>query len=206
MPALTTDIPGELLHKLGEEGARRAKLWLDSTTRVKSSWTVYDKGAPTKLSFPWPHGGRSYSYDLGGNFLGGDLENEFFLAECKKYTTKKQGPAFDKFLAQSYSTLERHPYLADHFLWITWHPFRIDSWNLLYSEDAIRAAVVADRERLFGSEISEEDARVQINENIVADLATRIWIIVLSDRQETLVISTDDRAELMKIRIQQEGK
>lgn len=206
MPGLTTDIPGELLHKIGEDGARRPKLWLDSTTRVKSSWTVYDKNAPDRLVYPWPHGGMSYSYDLGGNFLGGDLENQFFLAECKKYTHKNQGGAFDKFLAQSYVTLANHPYLADHFLWITWHPFRIDSWNGLHSEDAIRTAVVKERERLFGSGISADDARAQIDENIVSSLANRIWIVVLSDRQETLVISTDDRAELMKIRLKQEGQ
>lgn len=180
-------------------------MWLDSTTRVKSSWSAYDKGAPDRLTYPWPEGGKSYSYDLGGNFLGGDLENQFFLAECKKYTTDQQGGHFDKFLAQSYSTLERYPHLADHFLWITWHPFRVTNWNELYSEQALRKAVLAERARLFGEKVDEASAAGQIKDDIVADLATRIWIIVLSDRQETLVISNDDRAELMKIRILKEG-
>lgn len=205
MPGLTSDTPGELLHKLGEEGARRAKVWLDSTTRVKSSWSAYDKGAPDRLTYPWPEGGKSYSYDLGGNFLGGELENQFFLAECKKYTTDQQGGHFDKFLAQSYSTLERYPHLADHFLWITWHPFRVTTWNELFSELALRKAIVTERARLFGATVDEDDAAGQIKADIVADLANRIWIIVLSDRQETLVISNEDRAELMKTRILKEG-
>jgi hypothetical protein len=205
VPGLTTDTPGELLHKLGEEGARRAKVWLDATTRVKSSWSAYDKGAPDRLTYPWPEGGKSYSYDLGGNFLGGDLENQFFLAECKKYSTDQQGDHFDKFLAQSYSTLERYPYLADHFLWITWHPFRVTKWNTLYDESAIRRALVTERARLFGDAVGEGEVGSFVNDDIVSDLAKRIWIIVLSDRQETLVISNDDRAELMKVRILKEG-
>jgi hypothetical protein len=168
---------------------------------VKSSWSAYDRGAPDRLTYPWPEGGKSYSYDLGGNFLGGDLENEFFLAECKKYTTDQQGNHFDKFLAQSYATLERYPHLADHFLWITWHPFRVKDWNHLYNEEAIRKALAAERARLFGADVQEADVAGLVNDAIVADLADRIWIIVLSDRQETLVISNDDRAELMKIRI-----
>lgn len=195
-----------MLHKIGEEGARRAKVWLDATTRVKSSWSAYDKGAPDRLTYPWPEGGQSYSYDLGGNFLGGDLENQFFLAECKKYSTDQQGTHFDKFLAQSYSTLERYPHLADHFLWITWHPFRVKKWNSLYSDKAIRKSLVTERARIFGAKTEEDEALSLIKDDIVADLSARVWIIVLSDRQETLVISNDDRAELMKIRILKEGK
>lgn len=172
---------------------------------MKSSWSAYDKGAPDRLTYPWPEGGKSYSYDLGGNFLGGDLENEFFLAECKKYSTDQQGGHFDKFLAQSYSTLEHHPQLADHFLWITWHPFRVTSWNDLYSAQAIRSSLVNERARLFGDNVEVDDVAGLINEDIVADLAARVWIIVLSDRQETLVISNEDRAELMKIRILKEA-
>lgn len=38
-----------MLHKIGEEGARRAKVWLDATTRVKSSWSAYDRERPTGL-------------------------------------------------------------------------------------------------------------------------------------------------------------
>lgn len=198
-------MPGELLQKLGEDGARRAKVWLDSTTRVKSSWSVYDKVAVGRLSCKWPHGGKRFSYDLGGIFHGGELEQEAFLAECKKYSTGNQGHHFDKFLAQSYVTLEHDPGMAHHFLWITWHPFRISKWNELYSEEAIRDALVVERERVFGEKVSEDDAKEQIRADIVADLATRVWIIVLSDRQETLVISTEDRAELMKIRTLQGG-
>lgn len=199
------DEPGEAIQKLGEDGARRAKLWLDATTRVKSTWSVYDKFGVGRLQYPWPHGGKGYSYDLGGIFHGGDLEQQSFMVECKKYSTDNQGTPFDKFLAQSYVTLDTYPQLADHFMWITWHPFRLKSWNDLYNEDAIRKAAVAERARLFGDNVTEEQALQQVKPEIVTDLASRVWVIVLSDRQESLVISREDRAELMKIRTLQEG-
>lgn len=206
VPALTDDVPGELLQKLGEEGARRAKLWLDATTRVTSTWSVYDKFGVARLQYPWPEGGRSFSYDLGGIFFGGDLHQQSFLVECKKYSTENQGNHFDKFLAQSYVTLANHPQLADHFIWITWHPFRLGKWNELASEDNISDALVKERSRLFGDDVSEPDARNLIRQEIVTDLVDRVWVIVLSDKQETLVISREDRSEIMKLRTLREDK
>lgn len=205
MPSLTDDIPGELLQKLGEDGARRAKLWLDSTTRVTATWSVYDQFGVARLQYPWPEGGRSYSYDLGGIFFGGDLHQQSFLVECKKYANDSQGGHFDKFLAQSYVTLKNHPQLADHFLWITWHPFRVGKWNALASEDSIRDALVSEKARIFG-DVTDEIALASVDHAIVADLVERVWVIVLSDRQETLVISPEDRAEIMKLRALQEWR
>lgn len=199
MPALTDDEPGELLQKLGEDGARRAKLWLDATTRVMATWSVYDKFGRDRLLYPWPAVDRSYSYDLGGVFFGGDLHQQSFLVECKKYNNPSQGGHFDKFLAQSYVTLRDNPTLADNFIWITWHPFRQTDWTILYTAEKINAAIVKERERIFG-DVTEEDAKTAIDPGIVDDLSKRVWIIVLSDRQETLVISTEDRAEIDKIR------
>ena len=205
MPALTDDVPGELIQKLGEDGARRVKVWLDSTTRVTSTWSVYDRFGADRLVYPWPEGGKSYSYDIGGLFFGGNLHQQSFLVECKKYSNPNQGGAFDKFLAQSYVTLQKYPQLADHFLWITWHPFRLGSWNDLASEENIRNAVVAEKNRVFG-DVTDDEALDAMDASIVTDLVDRVWVIVLSDKQETLVISREDRAELMKIRTLQEGQ
>ena len=204
MPALIDALPGELYQKIGEDGARRAKLWLDATTRVMSTWSVYDRFGVPRLLYPWPEGGKAYSYDIGGLFFGGDLHQQSFLVECKKYSNDNQGGHFDKFLAQSYVTLKTHPQLADHFLWITWHPFRITTWNDLASEENICAALVKEKSRIFG-DVTDDVALASIDRAIVTDLVNRVWVIVLSDKQETLVISREDRAEVMKIRVLQEG-
>ena len=205
MPALIDALPGELYQKIGEDGARRAKLWLDSTTRTMSTWSVYDRFGVPRLLYPWPEGGKAYSYDLGGLFYGGDLHQQSFMVECKKYSNDNQGGHFDKFLAQSYVTLMKYPQLADHLLWITWHPFRVTTWNDLASEPNIRAAVVSEKKRIFG-DVSDADALAAIDPAIVTDLASRVWVIVLSDKQETLVLSRGDRAEILKLRaLQEEG-
>ena len=202
MPGLSDDDPGEILHELGKAGARRAKVWLDSTTRIESSWSVYDSFGKNRLTYPWPHGGKSYSYDLGGVFHGGDLHQQSFLVECKKYSNPGQGGHFDKFLAQSYALLTTYPMLGDHFVWITWHPFRITTWSELYSEDKIVEAILAERERVFGLDATSDDEVVKalIDRDAVATLARTCWVIVLSDKQETLVISREDRAEVMRLR------
>lgn len=192
--------PGEQLHELGKAGARRAKLWLDSTTRVTQSWTVYDDVGVSKLQYSWPEADETYSYDIGGMFYGGDLDGQAFLVECKKYTTDNQGAHFDKFLAQSYVTLRDEPRLADHFIWITWHPFRLKTWNVLYSKEKIVAALKRERLRVFG-EIEVDNVEALIDGDVLHDLSSRIWMIVLSDKQENLVISREDRAELMKQRV-----
>lgn len=199
VPALIDALPGELYQKIGEDGARRAKLWLDSTTRTMSTWSVYDRFGVARLLYPWPEGGKAYSYDLGGLFFGGDLHQQSFLVECKKYSNDNQGEHFDKFLAQSYVTLKTYPQLADHFLWITWHPFRVTTWNDLAKEDKIRAALLKEKSRIFGN-VSDQDALAEIDPVIVTDLVDRVWVVVLSDKQETLVISREDRAEVLKLR------
>jgi len=195
------DVPGEQLHLLGREGARRAKQWLDSTTRVNASWTVYDSYGVSKLNYDWPGVDESYSYDIGGLFSGEELEGEAFLVECKKYSTDNQGDHFDKFLAQSYVTLRDDRRLADHFMWITWHPFRIKSWTELHSQGSILKALKRERERVFGEGTAEEAVEGLADAAVIEDLAKRIWVIVLSDRQEGLVISTEDRADLAKQRM-----
>lgn len=197
---------GEGQHKVGEGGVRRAKKWLEATTRVHSSWTVYDDRQVSRLTFEWPHHDKPFSYDLGGILFGGEFDKDLFLAECKKYKgDQDQGEHFDKFLAQSYVTLRDEPRLADHFMWITWAPFRVTSWaKISQPEKIVHALVKVPRLRswVFGEDVSEDEANRQVNSSVVADLSSRMWMIVLSDRQEKLVISNEDRGLIMQNRVQ----
>lgn len=196
---------GEGLHKVGEDGVRRAKKWLDATTRVRSAWTVYDDAAVARLTFNWPHHTEDFSYDLGGILYGGEFDHQSFLAESKKYTGDGQGKHFDKFLAQSYVTLRDDRRLADNFMWITWAPFRVTDWSKISSPEKVVNAltkVETYRSWVFG-DVTEEQAKEQVDPEIVEDLSARMWMIVLSDRQERLVISEDDRSIVMQNRTQQ---
>lgn len=204
MPIEKPPAPGEHKHKLGEEGTRQAKLWLDSTTRVRHSYTNMDDGGPSRLAFMWPHGDQPYSYDLGGVFRGKPFENDTFVAESKNYVkAADQGTHFDKFLAQTYCTLAGYSRLAQHFMWITWAPFRSSTWDELHSSENILKALDHHREKIFGKDEGRPIADI-VDMEIVSHMVENIWLIVLSKKQTKLVISQEDRFELSRIRDRRE--
>jgi hypothetical protein len=78
-------VSGEETQARGADGARRAKRWLDSTTRANAQWVNPDPIAVPKLTFEWAKKPRHFSFDIAGTLLGGDLEGQEFFAESKKY-------------------------------------------------------------------------------------------------------------------------
>ncbi|MTE19653.1 hypothetical protein F0L17_11040 [Streptomyces sp. TRM43335] len=191
-------MPGEALHQLGDDGARRAKRWLESTTRVKAAWLNTDPYSAGRLEFPWSYGGWNFSYDIGGILHGGEFSGQMFLAECKKYSAAgDQGTHYQSYLAKCYVTLLHHARLADHFMWITWHPFLVGSWGKLCSVDKVREGVLSEASRVFNTE-SEDEAKALIDEDIAQEVANRLWLLVLSDKQEKLVITPEHRGILIK--------
>ncbi|WP_146240695.1 hypothetical protein [Curtobacterium sp. MCPF17_011] len=56
----------------------------------------------------------------------------------------------------------------------------------------MREHVIKHRERVFG-EADEAVAGSLVDDAAVSAVAERLWLIVLSDRQETLVISKEHR-------------
>ncbi len=193
---------GEELHQVGAAGVRRAKRWLEATTRVETCWTNEDQAVVARLTYDWPHGGQSASFDLGGILSGGDLHQQAFMAEVKKYADAgNQGEHYDRYLAGCYVNLQQKSALADHFMWITWAPFRRGTWADHCKPAAVEKALLVPKnaERVFGTDKPEE-AQPLIDGAIVDAVAARLWLIVLSDKQETLVISAEDRALVMRER------
>lgn len=78
-------IKGESAQAKGADGAKRAKRWLESTTRVNAHWVNPNLPAVEKLTFAWPHGGQTFSFDLGGTLKYGDYDGHMFFAESKNY-------------------------------------------------------------------------------------------------------------------------
>ncbi|MFJ1957706.1 hypothetical protein ACIOGT_31065 [Streptomyces microflavus] len=198
-------MPGEAMHQKGADGARRAKRWLDSTTRVTKSWTNEDEVLASRLDFNWPNGDQQpYSFDVGGILSGGEFEGHFFVAECKNYKDSlDQGSHYDDWVAKCYLTRRDEHRLADHFIWITWHPFRMGKWKNLCTPTAVTEGLLLPRNmaRVFGTENIDE-AKTQIDQDLVEDVAGRLWVIVLDKKQEQLVITPKHRALIVAHQIE----
>lgn len=192
---------GEEAQLTGFDGLRRAKEWLEASTRVKQSWTVYDTGLRELLEFEWPFEGQTFSFDLGGKLRGDELEGQMFLAEIKNYKYESDLPVhWRRFLASCYVARSRKPERCDNFMWISWAPFQAQKWHEHATPETIRKSLVHldNRKRLFDT-LEEDTAKALIDESLVADVAPRIWMITLSEKQETLVIGRNYYAEVIKM-------
>ena len=191
-------IQGEAAQAKGADGARRAKRWLESTTRVNAQWVNPDKAAVGKLTFEWPHGGQTFSFDLGGIMKYGKFDGQMFFAESKNYDAPNDlAKHYDKFLAQCYVAYRAREAYCDHFIWIAWSPHSISKWPELRSEAAVRDALITNRVRVF-NEPNKANAAAMIDDPTVTAVAERLWLIILSEKQEQLVISAEHRGVIDK--------
>lgn len=195
-------MPGEALHHKGEDGAQRAKRWLDATTRTRSTWTNSDEVPAGRLTYNWPHAGANeFSFDVGGILYGGDFDNHNFVAEVKNYSSDSDlGGHFDKFLAQCYCVYQQHARWVNQFMFLTWSPFRVTSWQRLCDKESIVKACQLNSKRLFDTEDSDQ-ALDKIDMAVVEELTDRLWLVVLSEKQERLLISKEERALIMSQRV-----
>lgn len=185
---------GEQLHERGREGAKRAKTWLEATTRVDVNWINPD--GVQKLTFHWETG-NTFSFDLGGLLRGGDYHRQEFFAEIKNYSdAHDQGTLYTEYLAKCYRALKLMPARCDHFMWLTWHPFSVKKWADLCSAKEVQRAVIENRERCLGIE-KQAEAEVAVDARLCEEVASRLWLIVLSEKQETLVIDEVDRQHVV---------
>ncbi|HEU5159281.1 MAG TPA: hypothetical protein VFU43_19960 [Streptosporangiaceae bacterium] len=195
-------MPGEDLHVAGANYTRRAKVWLERTTRVQASWMVGQRFGSNKLTFRWPFGGQQFSFDIGGILRGDEFDGQSFLVESKGYMSPSdQGSHYRAYLAKCYAARQQFEAFTENFMWITWCPFNIGSWRDLCGPEMVKKSVLAERERVLGKADLDE-AEALLDEGLVDDVASRLWMIVLSERQEQLVISPRDLSQIEQIRVE----
>lgn len=194
------------MHQSGFDGARRAKEWLEATTRVQVPWVVPEPHAVRKLTFHWADAGRTtFSYDIGGRFMGEDLEAQEFVAEVKNYKgAGDQSELYVAYLAKCYRAYQERDDRCDNFMWITWAPFSVKKWQQLCSCEEVFEAVVRHREKALG-EPDLAKAQAAVDKSCCEEVARRLWIIVLSERQESLVVTREHRGIIEKARVTGNG-
>jgi hypothetical protein len=172
---------GETLHEIGKVGTARAKTWLERTGRVNVHFSRYEVGEAQFLTFD-KLDGTTYSFDLGG-VLHLESGNVTFYGEIKKVTSEAgQGQMYRDYLAKCYRATSKTG-LPFHFIWLTWHPFAVTTWTQLCTGAELRMAVEARK-----AEFCHTD---DVDEALCDQIAERLWLIVLSDRQESLSMSDD---------------
>lgn len=174
-----TGVPGETFHVAGKDGVHDAKEWLERTGTVDAYLDVYDKNLKGYLQVDLADGSQR-SFDLGGHY--GSARRHFF-AEVKNYSGAIAGKAYSDFLATCYCrSLDRDGDLLD-FMFITWHPFLVTRWPTLRQAESVIEAV---NERT--NWVSDGH---HIDEKRCGDIASRLWIIVLSKRSQDLQLPVD---------------
>lgn len=187
---------GEQLHAVGADGARRAKLWLEATTRANVEWVNPDALAIRKLQFPW-HDGSPFSFDIGGRLVGDPLGGEEFFAEVKKYADAgDQNGLYNEYLAKCYCAFRHRPDRCDNFMWITWSAFATRTWSELCTSQRVREAVISRSLKTLG--VDNAAAPTTIDESMCDEVATRLWIIVLSEKQEKHLVLTPEHQKLIR--------
>lgn len=186
---------GEEAHEAGALGVQKAKRWLDATTRVSVYWTYPADASKNKLEYEWADS-SNFVFDMGGVFSQGELRNQTFAAEVKNYTTPGHQPQmYREFLARCYRARTTRPSSVDQMMWITWNPFSSDSWSKLTTAAEVRARVLEMPEKALG--VTAADAESAVDDSVCAAIADCLWLIVLSDRHEHLMLSPDDRAAVI---------
>ncbi|MEY2419955.1 MAG: hypothetical protein QOI95_22 [Acidimicrobiaceae bacterium] len=191
---------GEQIQQLGEQGSQRAKRWLESTCRAEVKWNNPSVGIE-KLQFRKAGApadsdaqGDFFSFDLGGTMLGGGADGEVFLAESKKYATAAdQGTEYRKFLAKCYRVTAEQGAFYDNFLWITWAPFLVNTWDELLTPTFVESAIVGSDACKY---IALGDA--PYDPVVGTGVASKVLVVVLADGQEVVLALHGD--ELMHVR------
>jgi hypothetical protein len=174
-------MPDEQAHADGAEGIERAKVWLEATMRANVPFVAPTAGQ--KLRFSWVDGSQ-FSFDMKGNFVSGPVDGQQFISEVKNYTDASDlGTHFDQFLAQCYRLVAADPGKVDEFdrfLWVSWSPFRATSWGDLHGSESVARAVNKWRGKAVA-------AGTELDRGLCELVASRTWVVVMSDAVETLV-------------------
>jgi hypothetical protein len=193
--AIEYSIGAEEVHKIGEEGAKQIRTWLDSTYRFRIDQTVYDldpQGNPyTNVRVPQLQQDKFERFDLVGSLLNEEgRAGRTIYVECKKYSEAgDQGTLYDEYLAVCYLGFVHlsggiaAP--ADvEFLWATYHPFAQTNFAKLTTAEQIKAGCDKHAARLGDH---------AFDQSIAEQLEGRLWLAIVNQRVDEMIMGRELR-------------
>lgn len=172
------------MHTKGIEGVELARQILESTTWIELPFNASDNEQLCTLE---RLDGQDKAFDAMG-FLLRETKPPLYV-ESKNYdTVGNQAADYTQFLANVYSITARD---IQHkrsdgfreFMWFTTHPFSQKKWSSLVSASEIRSAIGDHPEVLAGSPIDDD---------ILAKVADRVWLLNVSRKQSELALSASE--------------
>jgi len=175
-------MPRETAQERGRRGAKLAQRWLESTTFLELPLNSYKNEAQCMITCL---DGSQKAFDLTGYFYNED--HSPVSVEVKNVTTESNlRTQFQEFLAVAYSSTARLDENRD-FMWVSWHPFGpMSRWNDLTSPNEIQAAIQANSDLLGGA---------AIDLNVLAKVASKVWVLTYNERQQELAMDAEDLAK-----------
>ena len=174
----------EPIQLLGLKGVVEIKRWLEATTWLDLPANSYENEVQCTVQTC----GGPKLFDLNGRFRGSGGNCRDVVVECKKYSVVGvQAGEFKRFLAIAYShtvwymnTCSQDPGLI--FFWVTSHPFSQTKWSQLRSAQYLKESVL-------DSNNSDLLPPGGIDEDLIRQVAERIWVLVVSDQQHKLSLT-----------------
>lgn len=179
------------------DGVDLAKRFLESTTWIELPFDVYDNAAICTLE---RLDGKVKRFDLFGSIF--TEPSTPLYVEVKDYDSNggTQGQEYWEFLANAYSITARDRKKNEdgrrEFMWITRHPFNQTHWSSLTDPSRIEQALAKHPECLAGESIDSD---------LLAQVAQRLWLVVLHKRQEKLMLSPRE-LNIIESQLNRKGK
>jgi hypothetical protein len=159
--------------------------------RFRLPYDIYE--APERVVLPLLPEGERKHFDLSGDCLGEDGQptGELFVESKNVQGAGDQSTKFEAFLAHAYSaTMRRRSDLGIdpklEFMWATTCPWKGDGFREVASEAALLSAVEGAAESII-------PADHQIDLEMIRQLVDRLWVWVISERHEEMIMGSQLR-------------
>jgi hypothetical protein len=177
---------------MGREGVKRVKRLLEGTMRFQLPYDAYKNRE--RVVLPMLVEGQRKFYDLKGVCLdeGGQVGAEIYIESKAVSDAGQQGTEFKDFLARAYSATMRikgdnglDP--KHEFMWATTCPWKGSGFRRVATRAELLDAVKKADDKIIPKDHN-------IDEAVVEAVANRLWVWVIAERHEEMIMGREMRA------------
>lgn len=177
-----SNMAAEETQEKGRRAVALTKRWLEATTYVELPFNSYQHTAICQVELL---SGKK-TLDMFG-FMLGEEPRPVYVENKDDANPSRLHTDFLEFLATAYSaTAKRIKATADdraEFIWVSTGPFNQSKWSENATPGAVRVALEKNSQILDGQDVDDD---------LVATVASRIWVLVMSHKQIEISLTHDE--------------